>query len=129
MRLRLLEDLFGIIKLTPPQAFPAWLTEAPIFFVARTEDEYSIMCPQYLIPEEVLANTGYQCLRVEGDMTLEAVGVVAGVSKPLADAGLSLFLISTHDRDYVLVHQRDLTKAIDIYQKAGFTVIFDSEPL
>jgi len=122
MRLRLLEDLFGIIKLTPPQAFPAWLSGASMFFVSQTEDEYAIMCPQHVIPEEVSASTGYRCLRVEGDMTLDAVGVVAGVSKPLADAGLSLFLISTHDRDYVLVHQRDLENAINIYQKAGFTV-------
>jgi hypothetical protein len=129
MHLRLLADPFGIIKLTPPQAFPAWLSGAPMFFVSQTEDEYSIMCPQHLIPEDVPANKDYRCLRVEGDMTLDAVGVVAGVSKPLADAGLSLFLISTHDRDYVLVHQRDLPKAIDVYQQAGFTVIFDSEPL
>lgn len=123
MQLRLLPDLFGIIKLTPPQPFPNWLGEASIFFTARTEDEFSIMCPQHIIPDTITYNGGYRCWRVEGDMTLESVGVVAGVSKPLADAGLSLFLVSTHDRDYVLVHGRDLETSADIYQKAGFTLI------
>ena len=122
MHLRLLADLFGVVKLTPPQPFPVWLNGASIFFVSQTEDEYVIMCPQDLIPGEISANKGHRCLRVEGDLAFNEVGVVAGVSKPLADAGISLLLISTHDRDYVLVHQRDLTAAIDIYQKAGFTV-------
>jgi hypothetical protein len=123
MQLRLLSEVFGVVKLMPPQAFPTWLSAASVFFVGQTEDEYSIMCPQHLIPDDVSASKDYRCLRVEGDMTLDAVGVVAGVSKPLADAGLSLFLVSTHDRDYVLVHQRDLANATEIYQKAGFTLI------
>jgi hypothetical protein len=123
MHLRLLPDLFGIAKLTPPQSFPAWLNTAPLFFVARTEDEFSIMCPQQYIPDEIAYSADYRCLRVDGELAFDEVGVVARVSKPLADAGMSLFLVSTHDRDYVLVKQADLNHAIDIYQQAGFTVI------
>ena len=122
MHLRLLPDLFGVVKLIPPQPFPTWLSGASMFFVSQTEDEYTIMCPQHVIPGDLSANTGHRCLRVEGDLAFDEVGVVARVSKPLADAGLSLLLISTHDRDYVLVHQRDLITAIDIYRQAGFTV-------
>lgn len=123
MRLRLLPETFGVMKLTPPQVFPAWLDQAPVFFVARTEDEYSIMCPQEYIPAEVDYSGGYRCLRVDGDLAFDEIGVVARVSKPLADAGLSLFLMSTHDRDYVLVRQADLDTAIAVYETAGFVVI------
>jgi hypothetical protein len=123
MQLRLLSDLFGVLKLTPPQAFPAWLDGASMFFVAQTEDEYSIMCPQKIIPQDITFNAGYRCLRVDGDLAFDEIGVVARVSKPLADAGLSLLLVSTHDRDYVLVHQDDLQVALDTYQQSGFTII------
>jgi uncharacterized protein len=122
MQLRLLSEIFGVMKLTPPQVFPAWLNNAPIFFIARTEDKYSIMCPQEFIPAGVDYRANYRCLRVNGDLAFDEIGVVARVSKPLADGGLSLFLVSTHDRDYVLVHQDDLETAITIYKTAGFVV-------
>ena len=123
MHLRLLAEEFGIAKLKPPQIVPSWLSDATIFFVARTEDEFSIMCPQRCIPDDISYKADYRCLRVDGDLAFDEIGVVARVSKPLADAGLSLFLVSTHDRDYVLVHQRDLMTAIELYQTAGFVVI------
>lgn len=122
MQLRLLPEIFGIAKLAPPQPFPLWLHDASLFFIARTTDEYSIMCPQQYIPETVTYSPDYRCLRVDGDLAFDEIGVVARVSKPLADAGLSLFLVSTHDRDYVLVRQADLTAALEVYQQAGFVV-------
>lgn len=122
MQLRLLPDVFGIAKLSPPQPFPSWLENASPFFLARTEDEYSIMCSQACIPESVPYKAGYHCLRVD-DVTFDEIGVVARVSKPLADAGLSLFLVSTHDRDYVLVHQNDLDIALHVYKEHSFIVI------
>jgi uncharacterized protein len=122
MYLRLLPDHFGVMKLTPPQAFPVWLTQATLFFVAQTEDEYSIMCPQTYIPAGVEYAPDYRCFRVDGDLAFDEIGVVARVSKPLADEGLSLFLMSTHDRDYVLVRQKDLEAAIAVYKVADFVV-------
>lgn len=121
MQLRLLPELFGVLKLQPPQNFPPWLAGASPFFIAATHDEYSIMCPQRHIPAGITYNAGYRCLRVE-DVAFDEIGVVARVSAPLANAGLSLFLVSTHDRDYVLVHQNDLPAALAAYQTAGLTV-------
>lgn len=123
MLLRLLPEVFGVAKLTPPQVFPSWLVGASLFFVAQTEDEYSVICPQVHIPAEVEYSTGYRCLRVDGDLAFDEVGVVARVSKPLADAGLSLFLVSTHDRDYVFVRQADLDAALTVYRDMGFDLI------
>lgn len=123
MRLRLLTEPFGILKLKPPQSFPAWLTTADTFFVAQTEDEYSIMCPQKHIPQELDYDADWRCMRVDGDLAFDEIGVVARVSKPLADAGMSLFLVSTHDRDYVFVAQADLSRATKIYGDAGFDVM------
>lgn len=122
MNLRLLPDLFGVMKLQPQQPFPAWLEHADSFFIARTSDEYSIMCPQQYIPDGDNFAADYRCLRVDGDLAFDEIGVVARVSKPLADAGLSLFVVSTHDRDYVLVRQADLDTALATYRAAGFTI-------
>lgn len=122
MILRLLPPTFGILKLAPSDTVPAWATSADYFFIAKTEDELSIMCPQRVIPADVTYSADWRCFRVDGDLEFDEIGVVARVSKPLADAGMSLFLVSTHDRDYVFVAQPDLDRAIKIYQSAGFTV-------
>lgn len=122
MRLRLLPPPFGILKLAPSDAIPVWATSADYFFIAKTEDELSIMCPQTRIPADVTYSADWRCFRVDGDLDFDEVGVVARVSKPLADDGMSLFLVSTHDRDYVFVAQADLTRAIEVYQSVGFAV-------
>lgn len=122
MRLKTLPQTFGILKLTPPQVFPSWLSSASTFFVAQTEDEYSIMCPQEIIPDGIDYSADWRCLRADGDLAFDEVGVVAKLSQPLAEAGLSLFLVSTHDRDYVFVHIDDLVTALGIYREKGFTV-------
>lgn len=122
MKLRLLPDKFGVLKLNPPQPFPHWLTDADLFFLAQTEDEYSIFCPQLHIPDALSYDANWRCFRVDGDLAFDEIGVVARVSKPLADDGMSLFLVSTHDRDYVFVAQLDLDRAIAVYQMAGFEI-------
>jgi hypothetical protein len=123
MQLRLLTERFGVLKLPLPQIFPTWLHGASYSFIGITEDEYSIMCPEKVIPDGIDFSAGYRCLRVDGDLAFDEVGVVARVSKPLADAGLSIFVVSTHDRDYVLVRHDDLDTAIATYRTAGFEVL------
>jgi len=122
MQLKLLPNTFGILKFEPPQTFPVWLGQAEIFFVAQTEDEYSIICPQQHIPANIEYSKNWRCFRADGDLEFDEIGVVAKLSKPLADAGMSIFLVSTHDRDYVFVQDDDLQKAIDIYTAINFSV-------
>ncbi|MGB1286015.1 MAG: ACT domain-containing protein [Aggregatilineales bacterium] len=117
-----LPDLFGVCKLPADALFPAWLPAHDVLFIARTSDELSIMCAQKYIPSEQDASRDWYCLRVDGDLAFDEVGVVARVASPPADAGLSIFVISTHDRDYVLVAKKDLEHAFQTYRQAGFLI-------
>jgi uncharacterized protein len=122
MKLKLLPETFGIMKLQPPQPFPSWLAQAEVFFVAQTEDEFSIICPQKIIPVGTDYSAEWSCLRADGDLEFDEVGIVAKLSKPLADANLSIFLVSTYDRDYVFVHADNLQKVLSIYVDIGFHI-------
>ncbi|MAU08868.1 MAG: amino acid-binding protein [Anaerolineaceae bacterium] len=123
MILKRLSPGFAICKLPADAKLPDWSTQASLFFIARTDDELSIICPQSEVPAEIEASRDWICFRVDGDLDFEEIGVVARVSAPIADAGISLFLVSTHDRDYVLVHADNVTQAIDIYRDNGFTIL------
>lgn len=121
--LKQLPGSFGICKLPLDNALPDWLPSKGMVFIARTPDELSIMCAEQDIPTDVDASRGWCCLRVDGDLAFDEVGVVAKIAAPLADVNLSIFVVSTHDRDYVLVHQMDLEAAFSAYQQAGFRTL------
>lgn len=122
MKLTILPELFGVMRLERPQPFPSWLGETAVFFIAQTEDEYSIICPRHLIPAQHEFDDNWWCIRVEGEMPFDMVGVAAALSQPLADNDISLLLVATHDRDYVLVKDHHLGRVIEIYQKEGFEI-------
>jgi hypothetical protein len=49
-------------------------------------------------------------------------GVLAELSKPLADAEIPVFVVSTYDTDYLLVKAADLEKARASLHSIGHTV-------
>jgi uncharacterized protein len=52
----------------------------------------------------------------------DLVGILVAIAQPLAQAGLSIFAISTYDTDYVLVKERDLPAALAALRGAGHEV-------
>jgi hypothetical protein len=59
---------------------------------------------------------------VAGPLDFALTGVLASLSAPLAAAGVSLFVVSTYDTDYVLVRETDLERAREALQTAGHQV-------
>jgi hypothetical protein len=55
-------------------------------------------------------------------MPLSIVGVLASLTVSLAEAGISLFAISTFDTDYLLVREKDLTNALDALKRQGHAI-------
>ena len=61
-------------------------------------------------------------MKVEGPLDLSLTGVMASLAGPLAEAGISIFAISTYDTDYLLVKAPDLDEAMAALRQAGHTV-------
>jgi hypothetical protein len=64
----------------------------------------------------------FRALQVAGPLDFDQVGVLASLATPLADAGVSIFAISTYDTDYILVRQTDLSRGVQALRAAGHTV-------
>lgn len=110
---------FAICKLDKDAAIPAWATAGDFFSSTRTTDELSIVCSQSVAPEEVHCERDWRCLRVAGTMAFSVVGVLASLVTPLAEAGISVFAISTFDTDYLLVKEKDFEKALAALRQHG----------
>lgn len=115
-------ERLAICRLDHNAPIPAWASAGTIFSITRTADELSIVCPQSLIPDAIRCERGWRCLRVAGTMEFSVVGVVASLSRPLAEASIGIFVISTFDTDYLLVKEDDLEKAVIVLRAAGHSV-------
>ena len=113
---------YAICRLEPAARMPDWATSQRLFSITRTASELSIVCPEEPVPAEASCDRGWRVLELQGPFDLATTGVVASIAGPLATAGVSLFVISTHDTDYVLVKDAALGEAISALAAWGHRV-------
>ena len=119
LTLHLLNDTFSISKLPQFAEIPSILSQGDMCFIARTDEELTILCPEYMAPNGVQQELGWRCLKVEGEWKMDEVGVLASITQPLAEANVPLFVISTFNTDYIFVEDEHLVTAVQALQKAG----------
>ena len=71
------------------------------------------MCEDELVPSGVYAVRDFAALRVVGVIDFGVVGLLATLTRALADAGVSVLAFSTFDTDYLLVRTADFPRARD----------------
>ena len=113
---------FAVCRFDPQETPPGWVFESDFFSVTRTAEELSVVCREEIVPEDVMREAGWMCLKVEGPLDFSLTGVLASLAVPLAEAGLSIFAVSTFDTDYLLVKAHDLDDAVVALTQAGHTV-------
>ena len=92
-------------------------------FASATDAERSLVCPVDAVPENTVArDDGWRAFRVCGTLDFSLIGILAGISRVLADAGIGIFAVSTYDTDYVLVKSGDFGRALDALCDAGYRI-------
>ena len=104
------------------------LTDVPLdgelFFLARTEEELSLVCPTRDTPANTLAREdGWRGLRVRGVLDFALVGILARLSGVLAEAGIPIFAVSTFNTDYLLVRENQFDRALAALAAAGYAIV------
>ncbi len=118
---------YAICRLPAKAPLPSWTGKA-FTSITRTAEELSIVCDERRLPPnldglELRVARGWALLKVHGPFPLDAIGILASVAKPLADAKISLFALSTFDTDYILVKKTSLNEAIAALTLAGHTLV------
>lgn len=123
LNLLLLIDKFSVCRLAPGKKVPAWAISGGEFTsVTRTADELSVVCPEGAVPGGTKCENGWRIFKIEGPWDFALTGILVAVTKPLADAGVSIFAVSTYDTDYVLVKEQNVEKAVRALTAAGHHV-------
>jgi uncharacterized protein len=126
MNLVLLPSFFAVCQLDPKAPLPAWAItgSSALVSVTRTASELSVVCAQENVPEEnVRCERDWRCLMVEGPLDFSLTGVLSALLAPLAEAGVSIFALSTFDTDYLLVRAAQLDLAVETFSAVGHLVV------
>ena len=112
-----------VVKLPPNAAVPAWAEGGDFSSITRTPAELSIVCDIRSIPPDLPRPEPWIWLEVEGPLSFSLVGVLAALTVPLAEAGVSVFPIATHDTDHLLIRTRQESHAVEALTDAGHVIV------
>ena len=122
MELRLRPETLSVCRLATDQPWPGAPEDGTLFATCSTHEERSLVCRVDLVPAGSGVEAGWRAFTVAGPLDFDLVGVVAGLTAPLARAGISVFVLSSFDTDHLLVRCGDLDEAVVTLAGAGYTV-------
>ena len=128
MKLTQLHGEYAVARSGPATPVPeGFLSGAGFLTVSRTEDELSLVGPAEAIAgldtKMDKFEAGWTAFKVQGPFAFDEVGIVAALSRVLAEATIGIFVISTFDTDYILVKQENADAAATAWKPDGHEVV------
>ena len=115
----ILNGSYSIHRLKRGTVLPKALFASPFYSISQTEDELSVVAPLMVKLEAEKTEPGWSVLKVAGPLEFSETGILAGIASTLAQAGISIFAISTFETDYILVKDAQMRAAKDALTAAG----------
>ena len=122
LQLSLLGEIYGICVFESDTEIPEWAAAVSFCSITRTQEELTIVCPQNTIPSGCEYDAGWRCFRIDGSFDLNQIGVISSLAAPLAQASISIFVVSSYDTDYILVKKEKVNQAIAVLTDSGHLV-------
>ena len=120
-------DALAVVRLGPGSDVPSWATASTLFSVTATKTETSIVCHASTVPTKARREGPFVAFEVAGPLDFAETGVLSGLLAPLADAGISVFTLSTYDTDWILVKADAADAAAEAWTAAGHTLTTPTE--
>ncbi len=120
-------DALAVVRLAPGSDVPTWATASTLFSVTATAAETSLVCHAATVPTKVRKEGPFTAYEVVGPLDFTLTGVLSDLLTPLADARVSVFVLSTFDTDWILVPAAYADVADRAWTETGHTVQPDHE--
>lgn len=97
----------------------------------KTGDDYTVVALErdatYSIAKKHIMNIdhNWRIITFEMELPFELIGFLAKISGALADAGVSIFVISSFFTDHILVKDNELEKTLSVLQTLGLSLMRD----
>ena len=98
--------------------------EADYSFIAKTEEERSLVCITKEVPSNVIRrDDGWKAFCVQGVLDFSLIGILSEISTILAEHGISIFAVSTYNMDYILIKDTNYEKALEVLKYSGYEIV------
>ena len=98
--------------------------EADYSFIAKTEEERSLVCITKDVPSNVIrCDDGWKAFCVQGVLDFSLIGILSKISTILAERGISIFAVSTYNTDYILIKDTNYEKALEVLRSSGYEIV------
>ena len=122
MKLSQFPETLAVVRLPAGAEIPIWAEASSIFSITATATETSLVCAGRSVPTKTRHQKPFTAFEVEGPLDFGMVGVLHELLTPLKEEEISVFVLSTFDTDWLLVHKNDAEKAAEAWRRSGHTV-------
>ncbi|QOL25172.1 ACT domain-containing protein [Thalassotalea sp. LPB0316] len=123
LTLRLTPDVMAIHSLPANSAIPEQVFSAPLYFLAKTHQEVSIVLPSNIEIDSDDVEDDWRMFEVIGPLAFSLTGILSNISTVLANEKISIFAISTFDTDHILVKSNKIAQAKTALLANGYDII------
>jgi uncharacterized protein len=122
LTLLLFDGCLAVCRLPANSPVPPWASKGPISSITRSDKELSIICGEPAVPAGVRCERGWRVMKVENPLHFAQTGILVSLADPLAEAGVSIFTISTFDSQYLMVKEASIELALKILVNVGHEI-------
>ena len=117
-----LEEQFSVCRV---KDYTGIDVEQPFVFTGCTDAEKSRVCPTERVPAEpVRREDGRLAVPlVRGELDFSLIGILARISRVLAESGIGIFAVSTYNTDYILTKAENFEKALSALAHSGCRIL------
>ena len=95
------------------------------FAVIKDKNEITVIINQSKIKDKkdiIKISEDWKIITFDMKLPFELVGFISEISKILAEAGISIFVISSYSTDHILIKNKNLKKTISKLQSLGLKI-------
>ena len=123
LTLLLFEGCLAVCRLPASSPVPTWgSAKGPFSSITRSEKELSIICNEAAVPSGIHCERGWRVMKIENPLDFAQTGILVSLAAPLAEAGVSIFTVSTFDSQYLMVKEASIELALKILVNAGHEI-------
>ena len=122
MVLELSDKEYSVYKLNAKDKIDNSIFRDDFISITKTEDEISIVAVSGATEHFEKKEDYWKLLKICGVLDFNLIGIISKISAILADKGISIFVISTFNTDYIMVKKDNLEKAVKILEQNEYTV-------
>jgi hypothetical protein len=123
LTLKLLSECFTVHRFAEHSEIPPQVFSAPIYFIAKTFDEVSIVLPDTIVIDSDKSEDNWQALQIVGPLDFSLTGILSDIAAILANEKISIFAISTFDTDYILVKKDTVSSAVNVLKANDYHIV------